>query len=149
MVEPCSSIYLHIQLTYFCLSTSFLLISFQLQTVLLFLNLHTKSGIHAAGENSITPVSLDTMTHLKKGCSVDVRIFFAERCEKSGSKFRVITDMEPIRPNEGGAFRCLGNGSIGGDSGILIQGNGTDDASIERRNAERLLQIGIILGKFV
>ena len=113
------------------------------------LNLHTKSGIHAAGENSITPVSLDTMTHLKKGCSVDVRIFFAERCEKSGSKFRVITDMEPIRPNEGGAFRCLGNGSIGGDSGILIQGNGTDDASIERRNAERLLQIGIILGKFV
>ena len=113
------------------------------------LNLHTKSGIHAAGENSITPVNLDTMTHLKKGCSVDVRIFFAERCEKSGSKFRVITDMEPIRPNEGGAFRCLGNGSIGGDSGILIQGNGTDDASIERRNAERLLQIGIILGKFV
>ena len=107
-------------------------------------------GVHKP-EKALQTISLDSLNlNITKGCRVDVRFFFAERCLQSGSNFQIQTTMEPVRPGEVSGKVCNVNSLV--SAGIGSVGNGgasiasNDTSAIEQKNQERLLQIGIILG---
>ena len=109
-------------------------------------------GIHNAKktEEAEYTVNMDDFS-LTKGCRVDIRLFFADRCSRTGSNFRIQTSMEPVRPSETVGNDCSesSEGELGDGASVVRPEGSTvneSDAAIIKKNEENLLQIGIILG---